>query len=171
MARRRWLTRREQQAWIGWLAASHLLDGALDQQLRRDSAITHSTYGVLVALASAPERTLRMADMALMTNSSQSRLSHAVATMEEAGWVSRTRNRHNSREVLATLTDAGHALLTAAAPAHVATVRRLMFDRLTAEQVDALIEITGVMLAALSDEGIRVPPALARPGAVSPGSG
>jgi DNA-binding MarR family transcriptional regulator len=157
MAKRVWLRRREQQAWIGWVAASQLLDSALDQQLRRDSGISHATYGVMAALSSRPDRTMRMADMAQMTNSSQSRLSHAVERMETAGWVRRARNPDNNREVLATLTDAGFDVLSAAAPAHASTVRRLLFDRLEPDQVDVLVEITTIILGALAEDGFTVP--------------
>ena len=163
MAKKMWLRPREQQAWIGWLAASQLLDSALDQQLRRDSGISHATYGVLAALSSRPDRTLRMADMAQMTNSSQSRLSHAVDRMESAGWVMRARNPDNNREVLATLTDAGFEVLKAAAPEHAGTVRRLMFDRLAPHHVEALVEITTLVLGALSEEGFAVPDVVALP--------
>jgi DNA-binding MarR family transcriptional regulator len=152
------------------MAASQLLDSALDQQLRRDSGIGHATYGILAALSAAPQRTLRMADMAVMTNSSQSRMSHAVERMEHGGWVVRSRNPANNREVLATLTDLGFDVLQASAPGHVASVRRFMFDRLTPEQVQQLTELSQLILRALAEDGFKVPRALAAIGETVPDS-
>jgi DNA-binding MarR family transcriptional regulator len=157
MTKRKWLEDSEQQAWLGWMATSQLLDSALDQQLRRDSGLGHAAYAILAALSGAPDRTLRMAVMAMVTHSSQSRTSHAIERMERSGWVVRTRNPTNNREVLATLTGAGQAVLRAAAPGHVRSVRELVFDRLSQEQVAQWTEINQVILQALADSGFTVP--------------
>ena len=101
-------------------------------------------------LSDAPGRTLRMSDLAAVTQSSQSRLSHAVGRLEQHGWVRRTPCPDDRRSTLAELTDAGFAALAAAAPGHVQAVRKHVFDRLTAEQVCQLREIFSAVLAGLT---------------------
>ena len=62
----------------------------LDRQLQRDADMPHAYFEVLVRLSEAPDRSLRMSELADLTLSSRSRLSHAVARLEERGWVVRT---------------------------------------------------------------------------------
>jgi len=134
----RWLNGEEQQAWRAFLTFVARLDDHLDRQLQRDSGMPHAYYQVLAMLSEAPERTLRMSDLARITLSSPSRLSHAVARLEENGWVRRERHPTDRRGALAVLTDRGFEALRRAAPGHVAAVREVMFDRLTPEQVRRL---------------------------------
>lgn len=137
----RWLDPDEQQTWRNFLAASRLINEALDRQLQRDAGIPHTYYVILVALSEAPDRSMRMSELAAMAQSSQSRLSHAVARLEERGWVRRERCPADGRGNLAVLTSEGFAALAAAAPGHVEEVRRSLFDVLTPEQVGRLDEI------------------------------
>lgn len=142
----RWLTNDEQYAWRRLLAMNRLLFDALDRQLIADAGLPHAYYMILAMLSEAPERSLRMTELAGLTNSSQSRLSHAVARLEEAGWVRRARCATDRRGQVAVLTDAGYAVLVAAAPGHVAAVRETLFDRLTPTQVRQLTEICTAVL-------------------------
>lgn len=157
MAKRKWLSDDEQRAWRGWIAATALLDSALDQQLQRDAGISHATFGILTGLSQAPGREMHMNELAVLTSSSQSRLSHAVARLEQARWVTRSRCPANKRQVHARLTDAGYEVVRAAAPGHVRRVRELLFDRLTEAQVAQLAEITGVALKSLAKAGFADP--------------
>jgi DNA-binding MarR family transcriptional regulator len=163
MANRKWLSDREQAAWSQLMAAYSLLDTALDQQLQQDSEISHATFVILTVLSQAPDRQLHMSDLAALCSSSQSRLSHAVARLEEAGWVARSRCPINKRQVHAQLTEAGFAVVKAAAPGHVRQVRRLVFNRLSPAQVEQLAEITGVLLDGLAEAGFASPLAAAEP--------
>ena len=137
----RWLTDDEQRAWRALLAFVTRLDDHLDRQLQRDAGMPHAYYQVLAMLSEAPDRTLRMSQLADATTSSPSRLSHAVARLEEKGWVRRDRHPTDRRGALAVLTDDGFEALVAAAPGHVAAVREVLFDRLDEEQVRALREV------------------------------
>ncbi|MFI5041822.1 MAG: MarR family winged helix-turn-helix transcriptional regulator, partial [Acidimicrobiales bacterium] len=125
----KWLTDEEQTAWRAYLLAFRLLEADLDRQLQRDSGLAHTHYGILVALSEAPDRTLRMNDLATLQRFSQSRLTHAVARLERAGYVVRQRCPSDGRGQLARLTPAGMAALEAAAPGHAAEVRAKVFDR------------------------------------------
>lgn len=138
----RWLDEEEQRTWRSFLTATHLLFERLDHELQRDSHLPHTYYEVLVRLSEAPGRTLRMSELADRAHSSRSRISHAVARLEEEGWVRRESCPTDRRGLLAVLTDDGFAALAAAAPGHVEGVRRHLFDVLTPEQVGQLRAIS-----------------------------
>jgi DNA-binding MarR family transcriptional regulator len=137
----RWLDDQQQGAWRSVVALIELLPAALDRQLQVDSGIPHTYYMILAMLSEAPDRSLRMTQLAHSTNGSQSRLSHAVARLEQRGWVERQQCPTDRRGQVAVLTEEGFAALEQIAPGHVAEVRRTVFDKLTAEQVAQLTEI------------------------------
>ncbi|WP_239331899.1 MarR family winged helix-turn-helix transcriptional regulator [Frankia sp. CiP3] len=153
MAGTRWLDSDEQRTWRAFLAATELLADALDRQLQSDAGMTHAAYAVLVILSEASDRSMRMSELARATNSSQSRLSHVVARHEERGLVRRERCPTDRRGQVAVLTDAGYDVLTATAPGHVETVRRLVFDGLDPTQIEQLGTISQALLAVLDPEG------------------
>lgn len=149
----RWLTARERKAWLSYVLTTQLLDEALDRQMQRDADMPFAYYMVMAMLSEAPGRSLRMSDLAEITNSSQSRISHAVARLEEIGLVERTKCPTDKRGNIAILTDAGQAAVEAAAPGHVEAVRRHLFDALTDEQVDQLTAICEAALSRLDPDG------------------
>jgi DNA-binding MarR family transcriptional regulator len=142
----RWLDAEEQKAWRAWLYSTLLLQDQLDRDLTRQTGISHAYYEVLVQLSEAPDRMLRMSQLAERSLSSRSRLSHAVSRLEERGWVRRQVCEEDGRGQLAVLTDAGFAALEEAAPVHVASVRTHLFDQLSPEQVTALRDIGETLL-------------------------
>jgi DNA-binding MarR family transcriptional regulator len=145
----RWLDEGEQEIWRAFIAATSGLTEYFDRQLQRDSAMPYTYYAILVALSEAPDRTLRMSELAEALRSSRSRLSHAVARLEEVGWVRRRTCPTDRRGSFAMLTDDGFAALEAAAAGHVTAVREKLFDVLTPEQVTALGEISRAVLSGL----------------------
>jgi DNA-binding MarR family transcriptional regulator len=151
--RPRWLSDEEQQAWRGFLAVHQLLFDVLDRQMQADANISHGYYVLLAVLSEAPNRSMRMSELAEITSSSQSRVSHAVARLEEAGWVRRRKVEGDKRGNLAVLTERGWEVVVQAAPGHVAAVRENFFDLLTPEQVGQLSEIFAALLDKLDAEG------------------
>ncbi|QEU81894.1 MarR family winged helix-turn-helix transcriptional regulator [Streptomyces subrutilus] len=143
MAETRWLNEREMRAWDGFLAASALVNRRLDQQLKDDSGLSHPQYEILVRLAAAPGDELRMTELANGLINSKSGLTYQVTQMEKAGLVRRRSCPSDVRGVFAVLTDAGRARLEEAAPGHVATVREILLDVLTPQQLDALADGLG----------------------------
>ena len=133
-----WLSDSEQCTWRAFLEASQRLFEHLDRELQHDAGIPLTYYTILAMLSEAPERTLRMSELARLTWSSRSRLSHAVDRLEEKGWVTRLSCPSDKRGAFAVLTDEGYSVLEAAAPSHVQSVRRHLFDQLTSEQVAQL---------------------------------
>jgi DNA-binding MarR family transcriptional regulator len=138
----RWLSAEEQAAWRGFLAATREVLEAVSTQMAKESGLPHGYYEILVRLSEAPGRALRMSDLAEASLSSRSRLSHAVARLEERGWVRRTCHPDDRRGQVAELTDEGFAVLESAAPGHVETVRAAFIDPLTPEQLRQLRTIT-----------------------------
>ncbi|MFE2041848.1 MarR family winged helix-turn-helix transcriptional regulator, partial [Streptomyces sp. NPDC059477] len=128
-----WLTAEEQRVWQAYLHATTLLEDHLDRQLQRDAGMPHIYYGLLVQLSEAPGRQLRMTQLARHAKITRSRLSHAVARLEQHGWVRREDCPSDKRGQLAVLTDAGYEVLRRTAPGHVTAVRQALFARLSAE--------------------------------------
>lgn len=154
----RWLDSVELDAWMPFSAMLMNVMSALDSQLQRDAKLSLFGYLVLAGLSDAPEHTLPMSDLAVLANGSPSRLSHAVAKLERDGWVVRSPCPGNGRVTVATLTDAGRAKIAASAPAHVESVRDLVLDQLTADQLRTLGEASRAILArARCGEGEREP--------------
>ena len=149
----RWLDADELVAWKRLVAVVELLPGVLDTQLRRDSGLTHFEYFVLAMLSEAPERTLRMTNLAQRTNATLTRLSHVVRRLEDRSLVERFPCPEDGRATNARLTAAGWDAVVAAAPGHVATVRAEVIDALTPEQVGQLSQITEVLLRRLDPHG------------------
>ena len=145
----RWLSDREMAAWLPLVAVLNLLPQALDKQLREDAGISHVYYQILAMLSGAPDRAMRMSALARLTATSTSRLSHAVASLEQRGWVERAACPQDRRGQLARLTDAGQQVLAETAPGHVAEVRRLVFDRLSDEDVERLRALASTLLDGL----------------------
>jgi len=144
----RWLTEEEQRAWRLFLQACQSVFAATDAQLARESGLPHGYYEILVHLSEARNRALRMTQLARASTYSKSRLSHAVARLEERGWVQRRDCETDRRGQIAQLTDEGFAALAAAAPGHVDQVRRSLMDVLTPDQVEQLGEISAAIIAA-----------------------
>ena len=148
----RWLDAEEQATWLKLVAVLELLPAELDSQLRRDSGITHFDYYVLAMLSAAPERTLRMTELGTLTNATLSRLSHVVKRLEERGLVERFPCPDDRRATNARLAPLGWELIQSAAPGHVSTVRRNVFDALTRGQLAQLDAITSALLAQLDPD-------------------
>jgi len=142
----------ELETWSSLATLLEWLPAALDAQLLGDSDVTHFEYGVLYALAHAPESTLRMSVLAGYANSSLSRLSRAATRLEKRGWMHRVPDPADGRFTLAILTDAGLAKVDQASPGHVETVRRLVIDPLTTTQLHQLKLISRRILGSVRDE-------------------
>jgi DNA-binding MarR family transcriptional regulator len=139
----RWLTDEEQRSWRAWLSASQLLNDRLSRELHEQHGLTMADYEILVRLSEVPERRMRMSELASVTLSSRSRLSHQIDRMEKAGLVEREVCDSDRRGAFATLTDVGWTTLVAAAPDHVSSVRAHLVDQLTAAEFAALGKACG----------------------------
>jgi DNA-binding MarR family transcriptional regulator len=136
-----WLDPAEKEAWTGLVSLILLLPGRLEAPLQRESGLTLFEYLVLSHVSEAPERRLRMSELAFLANGSLSRLSNVVKRFEQRGWMERSPDPGDGRYTIAALTDAGYEVVVAAAPVHVRAVRQAALDRLDAADQAALARV------------------------------
>ena len=118
--------------------------------------MSHFEFSVMAALSRQPDWSLQLKDLAVVANGSMSRLSHVISRLERRAWVRRTsgtkgRTRH------AELTNEGYRKLVETGPIHFREVRRLVFDVLTPEEVQALKQVTSRINAGLVGDIWRLP--------------
>ncbi|MET8996482.1 MarR family transcriptional regulator [Amycolatopsis sp. NPDC004169] len=142
----RWLTDDQLAAWRGFVRLLQRLPAALETQLQQDSKLSLLEYHVLAHLSDQPGRRLRMSELASLATTELSRLSHLIGRLENRGFVRREPDPENGRYTLAVLTEAGHAHLVSAAPAHVAQVLTLFVDVLTPHELRTLHRISAKVL-------------------------
>lgn len=150
MASVRWLNAEEERTWRTFVRVMRLLSADLERDLQREAKLPLTYYEILMALSETPGRALRMSELAQILQVSPSRLSHAIDRMEESGWVRRQPCPSDRRGWIALLTDDGYAVLEAAAPYHVESVRTHLFDQLGPAQVEQLGQIADALLRHLS---------------------
>jgi DNA-binding MarR family transcriptional regulator len=143
----RWLAADQQQHWRAYIAATTLLTDKLNREMQAAHGIPMADYEILVRLSEAPDRRLRMSQLAEFTLASRSRLSHQIDRLEKVGLVVREACETDKRGANAVLTELGWTTLVAAAPTHVTGVREHFVDLLTDEQFAAL----GDALAIVAD--------------------
>ena len=156
LATPRWLDAREQSAWRAYLDMNALLNARLNREMQEESGISIADFSVLVPLSEHPEGRMRVLELARALGWEKSRLSHQLTRMAQRGLIERSNCNEDRRGAFIVLTDAGRRTVEAAAPRHVETVRRYLFDELTTEQVDAL----GAIARAVVDRLVASCPSL-----------
>ena len=151
----KWLTAGELDSWLAVVRLISWLPWSIDQQLRRDSDLGMVEYQVLAVLSEAPERTMRMSSLAMLTNASLSRLSHLFRRLEGRGLVRREPDPTDGRFTNAILTEKGFQTLAEAAPGHVAHVRSLVIDVLSSEQLRCLGLAADRIMSRIDTTGIN----------------
>jgi DNA-binding MarR family transcriptional regulator len=149
VAATRWLDEREQAAWRGFLAMQTQVGGRLRRLLQQQSGLSDADYDVLVHLSEADRGQLRIFALGQALLWEKSRLSHQLRRMAERGLVVREECDTDGRGAFVRLTPAGRRVIRAAAPRHVAEVRRTFVDVLSPAQLDALAAMAAVVLAHL----------------------
>ncbi|HEY8728854.1 MAG TPA: MarR family transcriptional regulator [Acidothermaceae bacterium] len=145
----RWLTHDQELAWRALAKVMVTLPWALECQLQRDADLSFIEYHALARLSEDANHTLRMSELAILTNASLSRLSHLVKRLEARGLIHREPDPTDGRFTNAILTKAGYALLVASAPAHVEKVRALVIDAFNASELRQLRESCERLLACI----------------------
>lgn len=147
----RWLDEREARAWRSLQLMQMRLTAALARQLAEEAGMSYQDYVVLVALTDEPEGRMRLVDLARVLGWEQSRLSHHVARMQRRGSVTKRRCEADRRGWWVVVTPRGRREIEAAAPGHVAAVRRLFVDRLTRRELDTIAAVAERVLAAIDE--------------------
>lgn len=158
MTEPRWLNETEMRAWTGFLETGDLIHRLVERQLQEAGGLTMVQYEILTRLAERPTRRANMTQLATLVICSRSGLTYQVSQLEKAGLLTREPDPADDRGVLAVLTDAGHTVLKATAPGHLATVREGILDILTPDQIAHLAEIFDTTREHLREVVPLIPP-------------
>ena len=145
----RWLDDDEQQVWRAYLEMQTKLHAQLNRDMLADAGLSRVQYAVLVQLSEHPGERMRVLELARALQWEKSRLSHQLTRMERQGLIERSHCSEDRRGAFVVLTAGGRAAVDAAAPGHVAAVRRHLFDSLTPDQVTALGSIAAAVVERL----------------------
>ncbi len=144
-----WLSPEEQHAWRSFIRLHQKLSATLVRDLQAHSKLSGADFEILVALTDIPDGRLRFQELARTVDWEQSRLSHQVTRMIKRGLVAREECAEDGRGVFVVLTPAGREVIDAAAPKHVATVRRLVIDAISPDELATLGQISNHILERL----------------------
>ena len=137
----RWLRDDEQRAWRGFLRTYAQVQSRLRRQLQRDTNLSLADYEVLVSLSESPEPALRPFRIGIALHWEKSRLSHQLTRMEKRGLLTIESCADDGRGALVMISQLGREAIEAAAPLHVAEVRRAFLDGLGSHEITELVEI------------------------------
>jgi DNA-binding MarR family transcriptional regulator len=132
------LSETELRAWQALLHAHHDVMGKLDAELREEHGLTLGSYDVVLRLARAPGRCLRMTELAERVLMSPSGLTRMVDRLAAQGLVQRERYDGDARVMLARLTDQGRQVLRQAARTHVRGIREHFTAKLSEAQLQGV---------------------------------
>jgi len=141
------------RAWLALVAIGELLPSALDAQLTADAGLTNFEYGILSMLNVAPDRSLRMSQLASAVGSAVPKLSKAVTRLENRKLVERAPCADDGRAINVRLTDSGKRLWLTATPPHVALARDQLLAALGDDQLVTLAELLEPILERLHPRG------------------
>ncbi len=147
-----WLSDEEHAAWRGLQRMQAALGATLNRQLSAEAGLSLQDYAVLVALTDHAEGKMRPFELGRELGWEKSRLSHHISRMVERGLIAREKCPTDQRGSFVGITEQGREAIEAAAPGHVASVRRWFVDRLTPAQLEALIAIAHAVVEGLTGE-------------------
>ena len=153
MANTSWLSASDQRTWRQWLRLNALLPAVLHRELQAEAGLSLPDFEVLVQLTDTPEGRVRVSELARGLHWERSRASHHLTRMERRGLIRREECADDGRGAWVLLTAEGRVAIETAAPSHVATVRRLVFEALTREEIDALAAVIDKILARMENDG------------------
>lgn len=141
-----WLTEKQHRVWRDWLAVNAQLATALNRRLQADSGLSLQDFDVLVHLTDTTEGKVRVSTLADALSWERSRLSHHIRRMECRGLVERQECPDDGRGAFVVLTPPGRTAINRAAPGHARTVKHLVFDSLTDQELDIVARFTAKVL-------------------------
>ncbi len=147
-----WLTPAQQNVWRSFLGGTIVLNDRLDRDLRNAHGLSMPEYEILVRLSEAPERSIRMAELAAAVSHSRSRVTHTIARLEREGLVFRGQCSEDGRGVSAVMTDKGFSLLEKAAHTHVRGVHSYLVENASPEEFEVLGQIMQRVMTTLGGE-------------------
>jgi DNA-binding MarR family transcriptional regulator len=134
------LTERELGAWRGLLRTHAILVKRLDAELDAEHGLPLTSYEVLLFLADAPERKMRMCDVADSVLLSRSGLTRLIDRLERDGYVERVSCADDARGAYAQLTEAGHVKLAEARGTHLDGIREHFLSHFAEAELELLAD-------------------------------
>lgn len=128
----------EQQIWRAFLSANMQLLERLDHELQQRSHLSLTDYEILYELAAAPEKRLRMSELAERVLVSRSRLTYRVDRLTGVNYVTREECEDDRRGLFAILTETGEQALVTAAPGHINDIRTWFFDVIDVDELEVI---------------------------------
>lgn len=147
-----WLSAEEERSWRTFIRLHQKLSRCLTADLQAHSGLSGADFEVLVALTDVTDGRVRFQDLAEAIDWERSRLSHQVARMIKRGLVAREECAEDGRGAFVVITAQGREVIEAAAPKHVVTVRRLVIDALSPDDLADLGRISGRILEQMDTE-------------------
>jgi DNA-binding MarR family transcriptional regulator len=129
--------------WRTFLRTHSSVTRQLERDLVSETGTPLGWYDVLLQLAEAPERRLRMADLADRVLLSRSGLTRLVDRLQAEGLVTREPFPGDARGLYTVLTTAGLERLRAAAPTHLAGIREYWLSKFSDDELRQLHELLG----------------------------
>lgn len=151
------LAAEEEVLWRALMRIVVALPRELDSDMVRATGLTANEYKTLMALSEVPNRELRMAELANATGLSASRMTRLVDDLQSRGFVVKRASSADGRGNIAKLSPAGFAKLKSAWPAHLASVRRRVFDHIDSAAVTRAAEAMSGVAAQLGDAPASTP--------------
>lgn len=145
----RWLSPEVNDVWTQFLTVTHRLEQQIDRRLQDHHGISHTQYEIMVRLADADERRLRMSELAERIVTAKSAATYQVKRLAERNLVETRKCDHDNRATWVVLTDAGRELLEQAAPCLLSLVRELFLDAIDCDQAAELTELLATWSANL----------------------
>ncbi len=133
-----WLSQEQQRNWRSFIGGVTVLMDHLDRDLRTQHDLSLGEYEILVRLSEAPNRSIRMAELAAAVAHSRSRVTHTISRLERDGIVRRDTCSDDGRGVSAVLTDHGFSVLEKAAHTHVRGVNEYLIVNAPDEEFDVV---------------------------------
>jgi DNA-binding MarR family transcriptional regulator len=150
-----WLDPAERRVLKAFMRPARALFVEFDREMEAEVGLSRVGFEILFHLHDAPDRTMRMHELATAAGYQPSRITQAVSSLERAGAVRRELCVADRRGWNAVLTDEGATLLATAAPLYAALARRQLLEPLTSEQRDHLVDIGETLLAHLDQTRAR----------------
>jgi DNA-binding MarR family transcriptional regulator len=149
----RWLSPEEERLWRRWLLLNARLNATLQREMQDDSGLSSADFEVLVNLTDNPEGRVRVTDLASRMLWERSRLSHHVTRMEGRALVQKVECKEDGRGAWVVITPSGRTAIEKAAPGHVETVRRLVFDALDDAEIATFTTLVDKLQAQVDAAG------------------
>ncbi len=152
MTKAKSLSPAEEDLWRAFMRTIKVLPRYLDSDLMHGAGVTASEYTTLMHLSEAPNRELRMSDLASATGLSASRMTRLVDDLQSRSLVTKVASSTDARGNVARLTTRGMAKLRVAWPVHLASVRSRFFDHMDTAAIKLLASAMSSVADQLEDQ-------------------